>query len=242
LRFPRSFVSLRDRTKRETNVSGWGKSGDFVPVAFQAERGRKMSDTLDVMDGPLPNLWQPPPDKNSRSPAAGDHGASGKNSDQLGGSIENRNTVADQNIQAATCEHCGESFQPRKWTGGKPQRFCSTEYRKAFHAGAIPNVPDVSDVGPNSPTLAPTFRAPHGSEGGEFDWASDDVDIVLREQHATAIHFNRSDGIRQRCWPDGDHYVIISKNNVDSFLDRLIDACGIQTFDGPPPKPAPRRS
>jgi hypothetical protein len=75
----------------------------------------------------------------------------------------------------------------------------------------------------------------------EFDWA--DAEIVLREQQETAIYFNRDEGlvIRQQCWPDDDHYVIISKNNIDAFLDRLTDACGIPTFGGPPPKPAPRR-
>lgn len=32
------------------------------------------------------------------------------------------------------CEQCGNSFEPRKGSGGKPQRFCSTECRMNFHA------------------------------------------------------------------------------------------------------------
>jgi hypothetical protein len=31
------------------------------------------------------------------------------------------------------CDQCGEPFEPRTGNGGKPQRFCSSECRIAFH-------------------------------------------------------------------------------------------------------------
>jgi hypothetical protein len=31
------------------------------------------------------------------------------------------------------CDQCGEPFEPRSKSGGKPQRFCSPECRAAFH-------------------------------------------------------------------------------------------------------------
>ena len=31
------------------------------------------------------------------------------------------------------CKHCGKPFQPRRRSGGKPQRFCSSACRFAFH-------------------------------------------------------------------------------------------------------------
>jgi hypothetical protein len=42
-----------------------------------------------------------------------------------------------ENIAASlppTCEQCGQAFEPRKGSGGKPQRFCRPDCRQAFHA------------------------------------------------------------------------------------------------------------
>jgi hypothetical protein len=95
----------------------------------------------------FPHLWEPPPGPESRSPAADhDHGA--PKEDRLRSTIEIVDTAASENIQASICEHCGESFEPRKRSGGKPQRFCSTACRKAAHAN-VPSVPKIpgADVG-----------------------------------------------------------------------------------------------
>lgn len=35
-----------------------------------------------------------------------------------------------------TCDHCGQPFTRRAGSGGKPQRFCGAECRKAHNAGA----------------------------------------------------------------------------------------------------------
>jgi hypothetical protein len=50
------------------------------------------------------------------------------------------------------CDQCGEPFEPRTGNGGKPQRFCSSECRIAFH-----NEPQ---RGQRSPTcIAPSLLA-----------------------------------------------------------------------------------
>lgn len=41
---------------------------------------------------------------------------------------------AEQIAPPPTCEQCGEPFARRTGSGGKPQRFCSTDCRMAFHA------------------------------------------------------------------------------------------------------------
>src|SRR5689334_23520060 len=50
------------------------------------------------------------------------------------------------------CDQCGEPFEPRTGNGGKPQRFCNSECRIAFH-----NEPQ---RGQRSPTcMAPSLSA-----------------------------------------------------------------------------------
>ena len=62
----------------------------------------------------------------------------------------------------------------------------------------------------------------------DFDWTGDNV--VLLEQPATAVYFNR-DGdlvIRQRAtFQDDDPAIFITVDNIDRFLDKLCDACGV---------------
>jgi hypothetical protein len=91
-----------------------------------------MSDTLVVLDEPSPNLWQRPPDPESRSPAADhDHGAPNE-AIGLGGTTEETNTPAPKYTQAP-CLRCGRPFTLRN-DGGSPQRYCSPACRKAFNA------------------------------------------------------------------------------------------------------------
>ena len=54
-----------------------------------------------------------------------------------------------------TCEQCGKSFTPRAGSGGKHQRFCSSECRQRWHT-ANPNVAQRggSHVGGDELTLA----------------------------------------------------------------------------------------
>jgi hypothetical protein len=188
----------------------------------------------------LSNHTDPPPDPESRSPGSGNEPEAPK-IDRLAGSIESTDTPTSQNLQATRCEHCEEIFAPRKGSGGKPQRFCSTECRKAFHAGAVPNIHDApddvgADVGKTPQDVdngTATWRLPsyvgHSSrDQEEFNWRGPDV--VIRNQYGTAVYFNPHDELvirQERPDNDEDSFVFIQQAFIQEFLERLCDACGI---------------
>ena len=64
---------------------------------------------------------------------------------------------------------------------------------------------------------------------GDFNWSADDSSIILREQPETAVYFNREGSlvIRQHRWPDDDMVIFISASNIDTFLDKITDICGV---------------
>ena len=77
-----------------------------------------------------------------------------------------------------SCEWCGNSFAPRT-NGGKPQRFCSGDCRKQFHAACRLWGQDQGERGllPISAwkcALAQRTRSPEGDrsegEGGRLSW------------------------------------------------------------------------
>jgi hypothetical protein len=93
--------------------------------------------------------------------------------------------------------------------------------------------PSVVPQAENSAELSCRREKPSAApqdNGVEFDWGDDSV--VLTEQQETAIYFNPAGSlvIRQRGdWPqnDEDQIVIVTRSNIDQFLDKLTDACGI---------------
>jgi hypothetical protein len=76
----------------------------------------------------------------------------------------------------------------------------------------------------------------------DFDWEDREC-VVLPEQPQTAVYWNTQDElvIRQRRWPDDDPCIFVSRASVAEFIDRLTDICGVPSFGGPEPKPAPVR-
>jgi hypothetical protein len=126
-----------------------------------------------------------------------------------------------------TCERpgCGNEFESRDGNGGSRQRFCSTECRKRFHAG---------DKGSQRPQRPQRPASVPKDAGEEFD-CSDDDSIILREQPATAVYFNKEGSlvIRQHRWPDDDIFIYIAESSIGDFLDKLTDICGIPSFGGP---------
>ena len=141
--------------------------------------------------------------------------------------------------KAVTCQHCLKAFTPRKGTGGKPQRFCGTECRTAFHAEA-----QRCQRGPtcDAETTLPAATQPPASKAAqagsdedgtctEFDWLKDEGDVVLPSQAAIALYFNRRGDlvIRQEAdfARDEDSFVYVEKGNVQAFLDKLCDVCGV---------------
>jgi hypothetical protein len=95
--------------------------------------------------------------------------------------------------------------------------------------------------------------APWGKKGGfkspepdpdRFDWA-DEENIVLPEQRATAVYFNKAGELiirQQAAWDDdGDSFIFVSKRFQDEFIDKLTDAMGIPTLGRPQPERQSRK-
>jgi hypothetical protein len=166
--------------------------------------------------------------------------------------------VAQPIVDLATCEQCGEQFASRAGSGGKPQRFCSSQCRQRWH-DANPNVAQRGDshVGgadgrpgkePFEEKLASGLpiggklpSGPHDlvvrrDDPDHFDWIHDES-IVLKEQPATAIYRNRENSViirQQAAWDrDEDSFVFITEQNAMAFLDQLCDLMGIAEFGGP---------
>jgi hypothetical protein len=126
---------------------------------------------------------------------------------------------------SSPCEQCGGSFTPRKGSGGKPQRFCSTDCRTAFNAQRRQRAPTCSDeaalplvpVAPE-PNIAPADTA-------RFDWGSGNEDVLIHEQPATAIYWNPRGQvvIRQEAgWnDDSDPYLFFGPRNLPALIAKL---------------------
>jgi hypothetical protein len=138
------------------------------------------------------------------------------------------------------CEHCGQAFERRKHGGGSPQRFCSTDCRAAFHSGS-----DKSQRSPawtlptldtNNPEHENANNAPQATPrpSEDFDWGNDSS-IILHEQPATAVYFNKDGSlvIRQHRWPDDDTVIFIAESSIADFLDKLTDVCGVPSYGKP---------
>lgn len=152
------------------------------------------------------------------------------------------------------CEQCSQQFEPRKGSGGKPQRFCSTDCRQSFHSEerrnennreAAPYLkPQRGQRAPTctlpavipKPPLAKEETRPQEAEKDleafkrGFDWSEDDA-VVLKHQPAVAVYWNNAGGLtirQERDWnEEEDSIIAITKENLDQFLDKLTDICGI---------------
>jgi hypothetical protein len=145
-----------------------------------------------------------------------------------------------------SCEHCGKPFARRERSGGRPQRFCSSECRTAFHSGNR-NVPQRSPTcsvatevaaTPVPETAKATQEAAEAKlaailakrEEDRFDWWKDDS-IVVERQMSIAIYFNSRGHlvVRQEAeWnEDEDTFIYIAPQNIAAFIDRLCDVGGI---------------
>ncbi len=89
---------------------------------------------------------------------------------------------------------------------------------------------------PLSPNLFPIRKidspllASENLSTDDFDWKKlDPGDVVLVEQKETAIYRNDAGSvvIRQYAYPDEDPVVIVAQANVDAFLEKLCEVCGV---------------
>jgi hypothetical protein len=93
----------------------------------------------------------------------------------------------------ATCDQCGGLFTPRTGSGGKPQRFCRSECRTAFHAQRDQRAPtcdaDSETVATEARRLGEVFKA-------ELAAAEGDAALVLADT------LNRIDAARNQPEPE----------------------------------------
>jgi hypothetical protein len=84
-------------------------------------------------------------------------------------------------------------------------------------------------------TSAPDFKCdPHPSQASRRV-ARDSVTLLCDRQDKIEIGFN-DDGdaiITQSSWPDEDSIIIVARDNIPHFIDRLTDALGIPSIGGP---------
>ena|SRR6266851_7122811 len=64
---------------------------------------------------------------------------------------------------------------------------------------------------------------------------SDGVTVLCAEQSKITIEFDEHGNalLRQSEWPDDDDVILIRRDNIPDFIDRLTDALGIPTFGRP---------
>jgi hypothetical protein len=133
------------------------------------------------------------------------------------------------------CEFCGEPFTPRASSGGKPQRFCSTDCRQQSNDGKRSNKAnkankankDVSSAQPPPTALAEYCAARAAEEAKVF--AFWEKHTVIRHQPAVAVYINAADGltIRQEREPDEDEdtLIAIGRDNINEFVNRVLEIC-----------------
>jgi hypothetical protein len=137
-----------------------------------------------------------------------------------------------------TCEQCRQPFTPRASSGGKAQRFCSSDCRTAFHNAGSQRVPVTPTYGEPSTklphvgnTVATTLAEHLAARAAEEARVSAfwEKNIVVRHQPAIAVYINVEDGltIRQhREWDeDEDPLVAIGRENISEFVNRVIEIC-----------------
>ncbi len=164
---------------------------------------------------------------------------------------ESEATLAEGRLE---CQQCGEWFFKRAKSGGKPHKYCGEPCRRAADAerkaNAL-NAPERADDEKHSGMSDATvgelvaIGLARGMKIGEsralataakpepadaFDWGADDS-VVVPEQQAVAVYWNvRGELVirQERTWDqDEDTFVVIARWNVDAFIDKLTDICGI---------------
>jgi hypothetical protein len=75
-------------------------------------------------------------------------------------------------------------------------------------------------------TSAPDFKCEPARDRATLLCAPQDkIEITFDDEGNAAI--------TQSCWPEEDQTILISRDNIDDFIDRLTDALGIPAFGRP---------
>jgi hypothetical protein len=135
----------------------------------------------------------------------------------------------EENEISKLCEQCGKLFEPRAGIRRQASKVLLDGLSAAFNSQHSQRSPTCS-ASAQMPAVIPQPKqenAPADSSE-DFDW-SNDSSIILREQAATAVYFDKEGSlvIRQHRWPDDDTFIYIAEASINNFLDKLTDVCGI---------------
>jgi len=133
--------------------------------------------------------------------------------------------------QRPRCEQCDQPFDRRQGSGGKTQKFCTTECRLAWHT-AHPKAQRSPTYSNEQPLAAATISpepkiapAPTQEDSNDFDWFKDKHDVVVPSQPATAVYWCplghlviRQEGTFSH---DEDQTVYVQPQNLPALIDRL---------------------
>jgi hypothetical protein len=127
---------------------------------------------------------------------------------------------------APKCEHCGNPFQPRKRSGGKPQKYCSEECRRAYkpNAGQCEPTPAQRETLPVPPEPKPAPEPPSDDIGwywslpyqARIEVARTTADEIEIEEHSP-VH------------PDENSRIIIARSNAVRLARCILFAAGFQS-------------
>jgi len=142
---------------------------------------------------------------------------------EITSSVPNNSELLEFSLPPRRREQCGKLFDRRKQGGGSPQRFCNQDCRIAWHSAqrkrACTLEPTVAATLPKQPS-----QNAREDSSEDFNW-NDEKSVVVSERLETAVYRNGRDGliIRQRSWPGGDCWIVISKTSVNDFIGKLVE-------------------
>jgi hypothetical protein len=142
---------------------------------------------------------------------------------EITSSVPNTSDLLKFSLPPRPCEQCGKLFDRRKHGEGSPQRFCNQYCRIAWHSAQRKPACTLE------PTVAATLPKQSSQNAREntseiFNW-NDRKSVVVSERLETSIYRNgRGDLIiRQRSWPGGDCWIVISNTSVNDFIGKLVE-------------------
>jgi hypothetical protein len=127
---------------------------------------------------------------------------------------------------AVLCPQCGETFEPRIGSGGKSQRFCSTKCRRQFHsASPTPPTPDIGNNDGATPIAEEkprTAGAPKRKRPQFYDL----VPYVNQNLISAELDDEGNLTLNQNNYPDAPGAIVINRDHIEGFIDRLTDFLG----------------
>jgi len=155
------------------------------------------------------------------------HPTEAYNTSQLELTAEAEASIAQDKLN---CPECGELFEPRSKSGGKPQKYCSEECRREHNKKPTPaNASQCQETDGDPCGMTNKQAAQHEAkvagasrpeDPSDFKWSKDES-VIIRQQRATAVYVNTRGEIvirQEMDWDeDEDTFVFIARSNAEEF-------------------------